>query len=124
MREDLAFNPANERVREGNEQTSSSEPKVRVRTDVESSRSLEARPATGAKIPCALGAKCQISSRVWHPPVCRSYKSESRCIHGSNCLFRHADGEEKPSKWSKKENTQGAVAILKQKSPRLCISDF
>ena len=68
MREDLAFNPANERVREGNEQTSSSEPKVRARTDVKSSTSLEARPATGAKIPCAWGAKCQISSRVRHPP--------------------------------------------------------
>ena len=47
--------------------------------------------------------------------MCRNYKSESRWIYGSNCLFRHADGEEKPSKRSKKESTQGAVAILKQK---------
>ena len=70
MREDLAFNPAIERVRGGNEQTSSSEPKVRARTDVKSSTSLEARPATRATIPCAWGAKCQISSRDFGLPPC------------------------------------------------------
>ena len=52
MREDLAFKPTNERVREGNEQTSSSEPKVRARTDVKISTSLAARLATRATIPC------------------------------------------------------------------------
>ena len=45
-------------------------------------------------------------------------------VHGSNCLFRHVDGEEKPSKKSKKESTQGTVAILKAKGPRLWISQF
>ena len=49
-----------------------------------------------------------------HPPVCRDYKSGNRCIYGSNCLYRHADGEEKPSKKSKKESTQGAVAKKKR----------
>ena len=106
--------PANERVRKGSEQTSSSVPEVRARTDVKSSTSLEARPATRAKIPCAWGAKCKRSSCDFrHPPVCRNYKSESRCIYGIDCLCRHADGEEKPSKRSMKESTQGAVAILK-----------
>ena len=47
--------------------------------------------------------------------MCRNYKSGNRCIHGNNCLYRHADGEEKPSKRSKSESTQGAVAILKEK---------
>ena len=50
-----------------------------------------------------------------HPPVCRNYKSGNCCIHGSYCLYRHADGEETPSKKSKKEGTKGAVAILKEK---------
>ena len=56
--------------------------------------------------------------------MCRDFKSGNRCIYGNYCLFRHADGEEKPSKRSKRESTQGAVAILKQRSPRLCISKF
>ena len=55
--------------------------------------------------------------------MCRCYKSGNRCIHGNNCLCRHADGEEKSSKRSKSDTTQGAVAILK-KSPRMCISKF
>ena len=72
------------------------------------------------------GARCRKSSCGYrHPPACRNYKSGNRCIHGSNCLHRHADGEEKPSKKSKKESTQGEVAILKEKKgPRLCISKF
>ena len=57
--------------------------------------------------------------------MCRNYKSGNKCIHGKNCLYRHADGEEKPSKRSKSESTQRAVAILKEKkSPRLCMSKF
>ena len=38
------------------------------------------------------------------------------------CLCRHADGEEKPTKRSKKESTQGAVAILKHGKVQGCIS--
>ena len=47
--------------------------------------------------------------------MCRDYKSGNRCTYRSDCLYRHADGEEKPIKKSKKESTQGAVAILKEK---------
>ena len=70
------------------------------------------------------GARCRKSSCDYrHPPVCRSYKSGNRCICSIRCLFRQADGEEKPSKRAKSESTQGAVAILKEKKgPRLCIS--
>ena len=49
--------PANERVREGNEQTSSSVPEVKEQTDVKSSTSPEASPATRAKIPCRMVSK-------------------------------------------------------------------
>ena len=51
--------------------------------------------------------------------MCRDYKSGNKCIYGSNCLYRHADGEEKPSKKSKKESTQGAVAFLKEKKSKV-----
>ena len=54
--------------------------------------------------------------------MCRNYKSESRCIYGSSCLFRHADGEEKSRKRSKKESTQGAVAILTHREFQGCVS--
>ena len=46
----------------------------------------------------------------------KGFRARYRCIHGNNCLYRHADGEEKPSKKSKKESTQGAVAIPKEKN--------
>ena len=38
------------------------------------------------------------------------------------CLYRHADGEEKPSRRSTIETTQGEVAILKEKMVRCCVS--
>ena len=53
--------------------------------------SVKASPATRAKTPCLWGAKCKRSSCDYrHPPVCRNYKSGNRCIHGDNCLYRHA----------------------------------
>ena len=99
---------------------------MKEQTDVKSSRSQEANPATRAQVPCLWRAKCKrLSCDYRHPPVCHNYKSGHRCIHGQRCLRRHADGEEKPSKRSKRESTQGAVAILRQKkSPRLGISKF
>ena len=56
-----------------------------------------------------------------HAPVCREYKSGNRCIHGNSYLYRHADGEKKPSKMSKSESTQGAVAILIEKKVQGCV---
>ena len=85
------------------EQASPSVPKVTEQTDVRSSGCREARPATRAKIPCLWRAKCKISSCDYrHPPVSRNDKSGNGCIHGHRCQYRHADGEEKPSKRSKK----------------------
>ena len=40
---------------------------------------------------------------------------ETDAFMGHRCLFRHADGEKKPSVRSRKEGTQGAVAILRSK---------
>ena len=53
--------PANEQVRQGNEQTSSSVPKVTTQTNVKSSASLEATPVTRTKIPSASRATCKRS---------------------------------------------------------------
>ena len=94
--------------------------------DDKRSTSLEASPATRAKIPCLWMIRCKRSLCDYrHPPVCRNYKSANKCIHGYSGLYRHADGAEKPSKRSKSESTQGAVANMKEKQgPRLCISKF
>ena len=113
----------NEPRRKGTEQASSSVPTGKAQTDVKSSTSLEASPATGTEVPCLWETRCKRSScDCRHPPVCRDYKSGNRCIHGDNCLYRHDDGEEKPSKKSKKESTHGAVAILKEKKVQGCVS--
>ena len=82
--------------------------------------------ARGSSLKPAGRAKCKRSSCNYrHPPVCRNYQSGNRCTHCSNCLYRDADGEEKPSKKSKKESTPGAVAVLRdKKGPMLCISKF
>ena len=70
-----------------------------------------------------MGARCERSSCDFrHPPVCRDYKSANRCIYGNNCIYRHADGEEKPSRKSKKESTQGAVANLRHRKVQGCVS--
>ena len=97
---------------------------MKEQTDVKSSNNLEASPVTKATNPLSLRATCERSSCDYrHPPQCRGYKSGNRCIYGHRCLFRHADGEKKPSARSRKEGTQTAVAILRgKKGPRLCIS--
>ena len=119
-RETTAEEVGNERRRKGKDQASTSVPTGKGQTDVKSSTSLEASLATRAKIPCLWVARCKRSSCDFrHPLVCRDYKSGKRCICGSNCLYRHADGEERPSKKSKKESPQGAVAILKEKTSKV-----
>ena len=93
-----------ERRGKGKKQASSSVPTGKGQTDDKRSKSLEARPATGAKTPHLWDARCRKSSCDYrHPSVCRNDKSGNRCIYGNNCLYRHADGEVKPSKRSKSE---------------------
>ena len=50
----------NERRTKGKEQASSSVPTGTGQTDDKRSTSLEARLATGAKIPCLWGARCKM----------------------------------------------------------------
>ena len=52
----------NERRRKVKEQASSSVPTGKGQTDDKRSKSLEARPATRAKIPCLWSARCRKSS--------------------------------------------------------------
>ena len=57
---------------------------------------------TVRKASLATNARWKISSCDYrHHPVCRGYKSGNRCIHGSRCLCRQADGKSKPSARSK-----------------------
>ena len=116
----------NEQRRKGKQQASSSVPTGKGQTVVKSSTSPEASPATRAKILCLWEARCKRSSCEFrHPPVCRDNKSGNRRTYGNYCLYRDADGEEKASKKSKKESTQGAVAILRQKKKvQGCVSKF
>ena len=58
--------------------------------------------------------KCYYQScNYWHPPVCQDYKSETGCMYGNKCFFRHVEAEEKPSKKSKKGGAKGSVALLR-----------
>ena len=62
------------------------------------------------------------SCDYWHPPVCQNYMSETGCIYGDDCYFRHFEAEEKPSKKSKKGGAKGAVALLKESTQLGCVA--
>ena len=50
----------------------------------------------------------------WHPPECLYYKTKSGCRFGEKCSFAHRQVDEQPSKRSKKNDDQSAVAMLKK----------
>ena len=50
----------------------------------------------------------------WHPPECLFYKTKSGCRFGEKCSFAHRQVDEQPTKRSKKEWWQSAVALLKK----------
>ena len=62
------------------------------------------------------------SCDYWHPLACENYKSETGCICGKKCHFRHVAAEEKPCKKSKKGGAKGSVAILKEFLQLGCVS--
>ena len=62
------------------------------------------------------------SCKFWHLPVCQNYKSEKGCICGDKCHFRHVEAEEKPKQKSKKGGAKGSVAILKESTQFVCVS--
>ena len=105
------------------EQASSSVPNVKEQTDVKSSNSPEASPATRAEIPCLWEARCKRSTCNYrHHPVCHGYKSGNRCIYGHCCLRRHADGERKPSARSKISYSRISYCSEKEKDVQGCAS--
>ena len=50
----------------------------------------------------------------WHTPECLFYKTKSGCRFGEKCLYAHRQGDEQPTKRSKKNDDKSAVAMLKK----------
>ena len=102
----------NERRRKGKEQASSSVPTGKGQTDDKRSKSLEARPATRAKMPCLWGRGQDVKDRrvifgILPCVVITGLETDASmaiiaCIH--MLMVR-----------SKSESAQGAVAILEEK---------
>ena len=67
--------------------------------------------------PCKdhLQGTCNDSScKRWHPPECLFYKDKNGCRFGDKCSFAHCQVDAQPTKWSKSNNDQSAVVILKK----------
>ena len=107
----------NERGRKGKEQASSSVPTGKGQTDDKRSKSLEARPATRAKIPCPWEQDVKDRRVIFGILPCvviTGLETDASmaiiaCIH--MLMVR-----------SKSESAQGAVAILKEKKVQGCVS--
>ena len=50
----------------------------------------------------------------WHPPECLFYQTKSGCRFGEKCSFAHRQVDEQPTKRSKKNDDESAVAMLKK----------
>ena len=50
----------------------------------------------------------------WHPPESLLYKTKSGCRFGEKCSYAHRQVDEQPTKRSKKNDDQSAVALLKK----------
>ena len=50
----------------------------------------------------------------WHPPECSFYKTKSGCRFGEKCSYAHRQVDEQPTKRSKKNDDESAVAMLKK----------
>ena len=71
-----------------------------------------------SEIPCRYKNCKNPSCKFWHPSVCQNCKSESGCINGRKCFFRHVEAEGKPSKKSKK-------MVRNHQSTQLgCVSEY
>ena len=90
---------------------------MKEQTDVKSSNSLKASPATRVKNSLSVVGKrknISVSDYRYHP-MCHGYRSGNRCICDIRCPYRHADG-------ASAQSTQGAVAILRDKTVQGCVS--
>ena len=50
----------------------------------------------------------------WHPAECLFYKTKSGCRFGEKCSFAHRQVDEQPTKRSKSNNDESAVAMLRK----------
>ena len=64
---------------------------------------------------------CTPFCEKWHPPECLIYTSENGCRFGEKCSCVHRQVGEQPSKRSKKNGDQSAVAVLKSKRQLGCV---
>ena len=112
----------NERRRKGKGQAYCSVPTEEAQTDLESSTSLEASPATGAKVPVYGGQDVKISLCVFrHPPVCRKYNSGNSCNYGNTRLYCFVVLRRNQARSRRKRVLKEQFRFGK-KSPRLCSS--
>ena len=66
------------------------------KAQVGSGRRRESPSGSRTRIPCrrSFGRECtNPSCNYWHPPVYLNHKSETGCIHGKKCYFRHVEAE-------------------------------
>ena len=52
----------------------------------------------------------------WHPPESMFYKNKNGCRFGEKCSFAHRQVDAQPTKRSKSNNDQSAVALLKKEN--------
>ena len=75
-----------------------------------------------SEVPCRCKNCKNPSCLFWHLPVCQYFKSETWCKFGRTCFFRHVEGDEKPSKKSKKGGAKGSVVFFKEFTQLCCVS--
>ena len=124
----------NEQRRKGKGQASSSVPTGKGQTDVKSSTSLEASPATRAKIPCLWGVRegggegQDVKDRhvIFDILPCVVITSlETDAFMARVACVDMLMVSRNPERSRGKRVLQGAVANLRQKNgPRLCVSKF
>ena len=109
-------------------QSSSPAPNSKAKTDGEGEKTqknqapeMKSSSDKRSKIPCRY-RKIIRHVVFWHPLVCQNYKSKTGCTFGRTCFFRHVEAEEKPSKKSKKGGAKGSVALLKDSTQLVCVS--
>ena len=107
--------------------SSSQKKKKKAKTDSEkdsnSGNKGEGLSDKRSRIPCRYRKCYNPSCHYWRPPpVCQNYKSETGCIYGNRCCFRHVEADEKPNKKSKKGGAKGSVALLKESIQLGCVS--
>ena len=91
-------------------QTNSSSNSFMQQNEREASRTRGPR----GKSPYLKGTCTNSFCEKWHPPECLFFKTKSGCRFGEKCSYAHRQVDEQPSKRSKTNDDNGAVAMLKK----------